>query len=111
VLSEGVRVEVDGADDGPTVLVEAWAHQGPPKSAQKNKVLADALRLVFVASTLDTSPRLVLCLSDEEAARHFTTARSWASAALRSFGVSVEVVDLPVDLRELVVAAQKRQYR
>ncbi|MEH1129194.1 hypothetical protein [Micromonospora sp. CPCC 206061] len=44
VLSEGVRVEVDGADDGPTVLVEAWAHQGPPKPAQKNKVLADALR-------------------------------------------------------------------
>jgi hypothetical protein len=72
----GVRVEIDGADEQLTVLVEAWAHQGPPKSAQKHKVLADTLRLLFVASTLPVAPRLVLCLSDPAAARHFTEARS-----------------------------------
>ncbi|MBB1152506.1 hypothetical protein [Amycolatopsis dendrobii] len=32
--STGARVEVDDVDDGRTVLVEAWAHQGPPKAAQ-----------------------------------------------------------------------------
>ncbi|MFG3417753.1 hypothetical protein ACIBTZ_19425 [Micromonospora sp. NPDC049460] len=94
-VADGVRVEIDGADQDSTVLVEAWAHQGPPKSAQKHKVLADARRLLFVASTLTTTPRLVLCLSDQEAARHFTTARSWASAAFRNFHVDVEVVELP----------------
>ncbi|MFI7492700.1 hypothetical protein ACIBXA_30415 [Micromonospora echinaurantiaca] len=110
-LPDGVRVEVDGADEDLTVLVEAWAHQGPPKAAQKHKVLADAMRLLFVASTLATPPRLVLCLSDGEAARHFTTARSWASAALRAFDIDVEVVELPADVRAEIIAAQQRQYR
>ncbi|MEU5553512.1 hypothetical protein ABZ738_27415 [Micromonospora sp. NPDC047793] len=36
VLS-GVRVEVDGRDSDRTVLVECWAYQGPPKSAQRHK--------------------------------------------------------------------------
>ena len=34
-VPSGERVEVDGADAGRTVLAECWAHQGPPKSAQK----------------------------------------------------------------------------
>ncbi|MEU8110849.1 hypothetical protein [Micromonospora sp. NPDC048947] len=111
MLEDGSRVEVDGADENLTVLVEAWAHQGPPKSAQKHKVLADAFRLMFVASSLPTSPRLVLCLSDPEAAHHFTTARSWAAAALRGFGLAVEVVELPTEVRSDILAAQQRQYR
>lgn len=108
---QGFRVEIDGADHLTTVLVEVWAHQGAPKSAQKHKVLADALRLLFVASTLPTTPRLILCLSDPAAAHHFTSARSWAAAALQNFGVDVEVVNLPDDLRAEIAAAQTRQYR
>ncbi|MEV1157473.1 hypothetical protein AB0J27_18960 [Micromonospora chokoriensis] len=111
VLEDGSWVEVDGADENLTVLVEAWAHQGPPKSAQKHKVLADAFRLMFVASSLPTPPRLVLCLSDPKAAHHFTTARSWAAAALRGFGLEVEVVELPTEVRSEILAAQQRQYR
>ncbi|MFF5205378.1 hypothetical protein [Streptosporangium sp. NPDC000396] len=71
-----MRAEIDGASDDLSILVEAWAHQGPPKSAQKHKVPADALKLLYMASTLKVSPRLVLCLSDLVAARHFTVARS-----------------------------------
>jgi hypothetical protein len=44
-VPSGERVEVDGADASRTVLAECWAHQGPPKSAQKHKVLADAFKL------------------------------------------------------------------
>lgn len=110
-LPDGARVEVDGADEELSLLVEAWAHQGPPKPAQKHKALADAMRLLFVASTLPVPPRMVLCLSDEAAARHFTTARSWAAAALRTFDIHVEVVELPADLRGEIISAQQRQYR
>ncbi len=91
-----VRVEVDGADEDLSVLVEAWAHQGSPKPAQRNKVLTDALKLVWVASTLLARPRLVLCLSDPAAARPFTGSRSWPAAALRGLDVEVRVVDLPL---------------
>jgi hypothetical protein len=108
---DGVRAEVDGADPEARVLVEVWAHQGPPKAAQKHKVLADAMRLLFVASTLPTAPRLILCLSDPAAAHHFVDGRSWAAAALRAFGLEVVVVNLPDALRSEVLAAQRRQYR
>lgn len=111
VLDDGIRVEVDGADAELTVLVEAWAHQGPPKAAQKHKVLADVLKLLHVAATLPVAPRLVLCLSDPEAARHFTSARSWAAHALRGFAIEIALVELPADVRTEVLAAQQRQYR
>jgi MarR family len=44
-VPSGERVEVDGADADRSVLIECWAHQGPPKSAQRHKVLADAFKL------------------------------------------------------------------
>jgi hypothetical protein len=111
LLDHGIRVEVDGADDELTVLVEAWAHQGPPKAAQKHKVLADVLKLLHVAATRPVAPRLVLCLCDPEAAHHFTNARSWAAHALRNFAIEVSVVELPAETKAAVLAAQQRQYR
>jgi hypothetical protein len=90
-------------------LVECWAHQGPAKPAQRHKVAADALKLLAVAATLPTRPRLILCLSDREAAHQFTTARSWIAHALRSLGVEVEVVELPPEVAGRVREAQKRQ--
>jgi hypothetical protein len=109
-LSDGSAVEVDGVGSDPAVLVEAWAHQGPTKPAQKNKVLADAFKLVYVASQLPVAHRKVLCLSDDEAARPFL-GQSWYAGALRSMEVEVEVVPLGEEWRERVLNAQARQYR
>lgn len=111
VTPAGVRVEVDGADAAQTVLVEAWAHQGPPKSAQRHKVLADAFKLAWIASTLPGKPRLILCFSDEAAAKPFQTGRSWAAAALRDQGIEVFVAELPEQVRADILQAQRRQYR
>jgi hypothetical protein len=110
-FDSGARVEVDGADENLSVLTEIWAHQGSPKSAQKHKVLADTLKLLYVASTLPIRPRLVLCLADKEAARHFTTSRSWAALALRDFGIEVRTIELPEQLRAAIRTAQERQFR
>lgn len=111
-VPSGARVEVDGADTNRTVLVECWAHQGAPKSAQKHKVHSDALKLTWISSTLYPRPRLVLCLSDPAAAVPFLPgARSWAAQALQDFGITVVVVDLPDDVRQRVLDAQRRQYR
>lgn len=109
-LPDGSYVDLDGLGSDPAVLVEVWAHQGPPKSAQRNKVLTDALKLMHVASQLPVPHRKVLCLSDTEAARPFL-GRSWYAGALRSMSVDVLVVPLPEEWRERVVAAQARQYR
>jgi hypothetical protein len=108
----GARVEVDGADARRSVLVECWAHQGPPKSAQRHKVLSDALKLTWISTTIHPRPRLVLCMSDPLAAASFQpTARSWAAQALQDLGIIISVVTLPADVRRMVEVAQKRQYR
>lgn len=109
-LPDGTYVECDGVSEDPPVLVEAWAHQGPAKSAQKHKVLADALKLVHVAASLGRGHRKILCFSDHEAAKTFQS-RTWYAGALRRMDVQVHVVDLPPAWRERIVQAQKRQYR
>lgn len=109
-LPSGSRVEIDGVSHEPPVLVEVWAHQGAPKSAQRNKVLSDALKLQYVAATLGGEYRLVLCLTDALAAAPFV-GRSWYADALRHANVDVEIVSIPDDLRTAIQAAQKRQYR
>jgi hypothetical protein len=111
-VPSGERVEVDGADASRTVLAECWAHQGPPKSAQRHKVLADAFKLAWIATTLYPRPQLILCLSDPQAATPFIPGgRSWAARALQDHSIAVSVVDLPDDLRQRLLEAQHRQYR
>jgi hypothetical protein len=110
-MPSGERVEVDGADAERSVLVECWAHQGPPKSAQRHKVLADAFKLTWISTTMAARPQLILCLSDPLAAAPFLPgARSWAARAFQDLGVTISVVDLPADLRHKLLQAQRRQY-
>jgi hypothetical protein len=111
-VPSGVRVEVDGSDSERTVLVECWAHQGPPKGGQKHKVLTDALKLSWIAQTIYPRPELILCMSDPAATAPFRpAARSWAAQALIDLRIDIEVVELPTDMRHRVIEAQKRQYR
>ncbi|MQA00932.1 MAG: hypothetical protein GEU80_16700 [Dehalococcoidia bacterium] len=110
----GGWIEVDAAAEEPPILCEVWAHQGPPKSAQKAKVMTDAMKLLFARSTLPEAQRercrLLLVLADPAAAAHFQD-KSWMAGALTSQGIEVIVVDLPQDVREQIRDAQRRQYR
>jgi hypothetical protein len=108
--SNGSRAEVDGVCEDPPVLVEAWAHQGEPKAAQKAKVLTDAIKLVWVEQKFLPGARKVLLFSDPQAARHFR-ARTWAAAALADFGIEIHVVELPPERQAAIRAAQARQFR
>jgi hypothetical protein len=84
LLDDGIRVEVDGADTELTILVEAWAHQGPPKTAQKHKVLADVLKLLHIAATLDAGATVQQRVSSSYfgEAPAPTTAISYANALI-----------------------------
>ncbi len=104
-------VTVDGASDDPAVLVEAWAHQGPPKAAQKAKVIADALKLLWLDRTQFAGrARKILALADAAAAAHFQ-GRAWIAAALRDLDIEVRVVTLPETVRAALRQAQQRQSR
>ena len=51
-LERGWYLELDGFCESPPILCEIWAHVGRPKSAQKNKVMKDALKLLFARKRL-----------------------------------------------------------
>lgn len=110
-VDSGVRVEIDGANSDRSTLVECFAHLGPPKGAQRHKPIVDGFKLTWVAKTLPEPPRLILCFSDEGAARPFRSGKSWAAQALRDEGIEVQVVAIPDSAKKAVQAAQTRQYR
>jgi hypothetical protein len=108
----GAWIEVDGFSDQPPVLVEAWAHQGPLKPAQKAKVITDVLRLAWAEATFLPGAKKILLFSDEEAAGRFRPGRNtWSGAAVAHFGVEIRVVTLPDQMRAAVRHAQRRQSR
>jgi len=109
-LPFGGWLEIDGMCESPLVLCEAWAHLGRPKSAQKNKVMTDAVKLMFAAGLCSGSPRMVLLFADEQAASHFKS-RSWMAQVLQANRVEVHVVNLPENVKRGILLAQKRQFR
>src|SRR3954447_14137227 len=107
----GIRVDLDGVCVAPPTVVEAWAHQGAPKSAQKHKVMTDALKLVWADRVFFQGvAEKILALSSRAAAGHFL-GETWMARALENLRVSVRVVELPPDLAVRVEEAQKRQAR
>ena len=109
-LEAGGWLELDGICETPLVLCEAWAHVGSPKSAQKNKVMADAFKIVFADGLLGGGGRRVLLFGDSKAAAHFL-GKSWMVECLNRNGITVEVIELPPSMKAEVLAAQQRQYR
>lgn len=109
-LPDGSRLELDAFCMEPLVICEAWAHQGPPKSAQKYKVMNDAIKLLTARRVLGEHARAVLLFADDEAASHFRR-QTWQATALSEGRIEVMVANLPDELRAEIRAAQTRQYR
>jgi hypothetical protein len=90
----GTLVEIDGADAGQTVLAVCSAQRGVPTPAQEHKILADVLKVSWVAGTIQPRPRIVLCLADSAAAQPFQSlSGSWAAQALLDLGITLVVLE------------------
>jgi hypothetical protein len=110
-LPGGGTMPIEGATDDLSVICEAWSHQGSAKSAQRSKVMADAMKLVYGRELLrPRMPRTILVFSDEEAAADFR-GNTWRAQALQHFGIVIETVEIPKAIREAVRVAQVRQFR
>lgn len=109
-LPAGGWLEIDGVCDSPRTFCEAWAHQGVPKSAQKNKVMTDAFKMLYATQLKDEAARKILLFGDKQAASHFK-GNSWMAHALRHFGIEVVVVQLPEHTKDRIRKAQQRQFR
>jgi hypothetical protein len=109
------KVTVDGfhRDENRVTLVEAWAHVGKAKSAQRNKVLSDMLKLAFVSSVLRRSyptsnVESHLIFADVSAA-NVVTGKGWAPLAAKEFGIAMQVIALSQEVINTIKEAQRRQ--
>lgn len=106
---------VDGyADQGDEVeIVEIWAHVGPAKAAQKNKVLADTLKLATLTRLIqqDRPTARVECsvVFVDDAAAQVLRNQSWGALAAELLGVRTDVIAISDELRQMILAAQRTQ--
>jgi len=109
-LDGAIYIQLDGCCESPSILCEAWSHIGPPKSAQKNKVMTDALRLLFANETIGGNAQCILLFADRDAAAPFI-GNTWMAQCLKKYSIRVEVIEFPPEIKTKVLKAQKRQYR
>ena len=103
-------LELDAYCVQPLVICEAWAHQGPPKSAQKMKIMNDAMKLIAARRVVGEHARAILLFADDEAASRFGR-KTWHASALVESRIEVMVARLTDELRADIRKAQARQYR
>lgn len=109
------KVTVDGfhRDENRVTLVEAWAHVGKAKAAQRNKVLSDMLKLAFVTSVLRKSFSNLkvdsYLIFADSAAAGVVSGNGWASLAATEFGIATRVIALSTEVINTIKEAQQKQ--
>jgi hypothetical protein len=90
-LPEGTRVAVDGADgEPPSLLVQCTRVQGQLKSSHRNKVIADAFKLLWLRDSVFAQAQPVLALSPEFA--RLCGPGAWLTAALQHWRIAAVFV-------------------
>jgi hypothetical protein len=109
------RIDLDGYYENhrQIVVAEAWSHVGKAKSAQKDKVLADVLKLWLVKQERVSNPhrKKIKCyyaFADTDAARVLRS-ESWGSLAARQIGIEAVLIRISSRLRRKLVTAQRNQ--
>lgn len=102
------KVEPDAYSESPPILVEAWAHIGKLKDGQRNKILSDALKLLYIDKKTKRSFKKVILFSNEETMNCFLS-NSWWSKALSDFGIELEFVEIDKETENMIIEAQKQQ--
>ena len=109
-LDDDSSLELDGFAESPLILCEAWAHVGTVKGGQKQKVMTDAMKLLYANAVSGGDARLILLFADRVAASHFQ-GNTWTAKCLSHFGIEVNVIEMSPELKAKITNAQERQFR
>lgn len=106
-LAAGAPVHVDTVSPDGMRMAEIFARQGQLKGGQQKKVAIDTLELITIRQECPET-ELVLAFADKEASA-YATGGGWVARALRTWKVTVEIVEIPQELRSEIRAAQGKQ--
>ncbi|GEB78311.1 hypothetical protein [Sporolactobacillus inulinus] len=103
-------IRPDFYSEEPSIIGEVYAHIGSLKPPQKKKMLADILKMLLLEKVTNRTYRKIIVICDDEVLKAIT-GKSWGSACFKAFDVEIMNIDIGEDKRELLLAAQKRQFR
>ncbi len=101
-------LQIDGFSLNDHAICEVYSHIGKLNGAQYQKVLTDALKLVYAEKLLEGEWIKVLLFADREAAHSFESG-TWYADVINAFGIRVEIVELDISRHQAVINAQERQ--
>lgn len=101
----------DGYSSEPPVLCEIYSRIGAMKVAQHNKISKDILKMLLIEKLSSKSFRKIIAFANEAAAQPFLDGESWYAKLKEHFGIEVLIVQIPEELKNSILQAQKRQYR
>ena len=102
--------EIDGSSPQGDILCEVNSHIGKQNgsSSRPDKVMTDALRLIYARKLIGGNVKCILLFACEDAASQFTgEANTWHSHCLKEFNIDVKVVKIPDKLRTELLTEQK----
>ena len=101
-------LEVDGVSKSEYILCEAYAHIGKLKGAQHQKVITDAMKMLYAERLLGGKWRKILLFADDTTAKSFESG-TWYAEAIKEFEIEIRIVTLKDETRYKILEAQKRQ--
>lgn len=106
-----VLFQVDGYSENPPIFCEIYSRVGEMKVAHYNKISKDILKMLLIEKLTGKQFRKIIAFADEETASPFLRGESWYSKVSDNFDIDIIIIDIPTDLKETLIAAQRRQYR
>jgi hypothetical protein len=103
--------QIDGYSENPPILCEIYSRIGQMKVAQHNKIAKDILKMLLIEKMAGKQYRKIITFADEEAAQPFLDGESWYSKLKENFEIEIIIIQIPEELRNKILDAQKRQYR
>lgn len=90
------------------IFIEVYAHQGPLKSAQRQKVCTDILKLITAEKILQQPIQKYILFGCDEAMQCFQN-NSWPARSVKEWDIKLEVGELAEQTKQKLRAAQARQ--
>src|SRR6478672_13775450 len=110
ISDRDAKVQIDGATSDLSVLVEAYAHNGPLRGAQSKKLATDAFKLSWIGPRVGATT-LILAVLDDAAANYLRRPKAWLTSAIEDAGITVMFVDVDREVRAGIQDAQIAQFR
>ena len=108
VLTEGVHIVPDLYSEKDRIVGEIFAHIGFLKVGQQHKISQDILKMLLLERIKGAKYTKMLVIVDDKI-EEYRKGKSFIAESIRQFGIEIKKIELPDEIYETVLNAQKRQ--